>query len=81
VINLRQSRHAEDGRVRVSARHTAPARALMLAPLYEDVIVDPQRQTSTPDESFVIFSPVTETVLSLGFLARHNSRLPALPPP
>jgi hypothetical protein len=26
-------------------------------------------------------TPVTETVLGLGFLARHTSRLPALPSP
>ena len=77
-VHLFQRRHAKDGRVGVGRRLPALARALMVVPLLDHLVADPQRQTSTPDKSFVILLPVTETVLLLGFLAFHTSRLPAL---
>jgi hypothetical protein len=51
---------------------------LRVAPLSEDVLCDPQRETSTPDQSFVILAPVTETVRAFRILVFHISRLPAL---
>ena len=81
VINLFQRCHAEDGGVGVEDRLAALARTRRVVPRGKHLFADPQRQTSAVDESFVILTPVTETVLGLGFLAFHTSRLPALPSP
>lgn len=81
VINLRHSRHALNRYVGVGARSAALARPPSAAPLRDHLVADPQRQTSTPDNGFVIFSPVTETVGRFGFLLFHTKRLPTLPSP
>jgi len=81
AVDLRERRHAEDGRVGVGLRSSAPTCALIVLPLSDDVICDPERETSTSDQSFVILAPVTETVRAFRILAFHTSRLPALPSP
>src|SRR5438270_7556735 len=78
AVHLCQRRHAQDSRVGVGGRLAAPSRALMAMPLLDHIVAHPQRQTSALDQSFVILTPVTETVLLLGFLAFHTSRLPGL---
>ena len=81
AVNLFQSRHAENSRISVSGRLATPARAGLVVPCLKNILAHPQRQTSTVDESFVIFSPVTETVRAFSFLAGHASRITALPSP
>ena len=81
VIDLCQRRHTEDRRLGIDTRCAALTRALGLPPLRDHALTQPQRQASTPDQGFVILTPVAETVLSLGFLLGHTSRLPALPSP
>ena len=71
AVNLCHGRHAEDGGVGVGARHAAPTRPLMVPPLGENVIRDPQRQASTPDKGFVIVRPVADAVLALLSLFGH----------
>ena len=79
--HLFQSRHAEDGRVGVGARRTALSRTRVVMPCLKNIFADPQREASTLDESFVIFTPVTQTVRLLGFLLFHTKRIPAVPSP
>jgi hypothetical protein len=78
AIHLFQSRHAEDGRVGVESWLAAPARALRVVPRSKNITAYPDGQTSRLDKSFVILTPVTETVRAFGFLLGHTSRLPAL---
>jgi hypothetical protein len=76
-VDLHQRRHRQDGRCRVGARRTALPGSLMLVPRLQHILSDPEGQTSATDESFVIVSPVTETV-RLPLLVGHASRVAAL---
>lgn len=67
--------------VGISAWCAALSRAPSLAPPSDDFITHPKGQASTPNQCFVILTPVTETVGAFGFLAFHTKRLPALPSP
>lgn len=81
AIDLFQSRHAEDGRVSVEGRLAALACARPVIPCRKDILANPEGQTSALDKSFVILTPVAETVRAFGFLLGHTSRLPALSSP
>lgn len=78
AVDFLQRRHTEDGGVGIVGRL---ARARRVIPCVKDIFADPDGQTSTSDQSFVILTPVTETVGAFGFLLGHTSRLPALPSP
>ncbi len=81
AINFFQSRHAQDGRVGIVSRLAALARAGRVVPRLKNIFTDPDGQTSALDKSFVILTPVTETVSLLGFLFCHTSKIPAAPSP
>jgi len=78
AVHLFQSRHAEDGRIGIVSRLAAFACACRVTPRRKHRLVNPEGQTSTPDQSFVILTPVAETVRAFGFLLFHTKRLPAL---
>lgn len=78
AVDFLQSRHAEDGGVGIIQWLAPLACARVIVPCRKNIFVDPDSQTSTPDQSFVILTPVTETVRAFGFLLGHTSRLPAL---
>lgn len=78
AVHLFERCHAEDGSVGIISRLAAPARARRVVPRRKNIFANPDAQTSALDKSFVILTPVTETVLLLGFLLGHTSRLPAL---
>src|SRR5215217_986968 len=81
AVDLFESSHAEDGDVGIGGRLAALARAGLVVPCRKNLFADPDGQTSPLDKSFVILTPVTETVRAFGFLLGHTSRLPALPSP
>lgn len=81
AVDFRQSRHAQNRRVSVVGGLAALARAAVVMPRRKQIFADPDGQTSTLDKSFVILTPVTETVRALGLLLCHTSKIPALPSP
>ena len=81
MVNFFQSRHAEDGRVGIECRLASLARPHMVVPRSKNIFTDPDGETSALSESFVILTPVTETVRLLGSLFCHTSKIPAAPSP
>jgi hypothetical protein len=80
AINFFQRRHAEDGRVGIKGGLATLARARTIVPRRKNIFTDPDRETSALSQSFVILTPVTETVRRLLFVG-HASRVAALPSP
>ncbi len=78
IVNFRQSRHALNRRLGISARLSPLAARRWVLPRRDAVLVNPQGQSSAFDQSRVIFFPVTETVCAFRSFAFHTSRLPAL---
>ncbi len=77
IVNFRQSRHAFNRRLGISARLATLTARRWVLPRRDTVLVNPERQASAFDQSRVIFFPVMETVRAFRSFAFHTSRLPA----
>ena len=75
MINLLECGHRHNGRVAV--RPGMPPLALQLhrMPGLHDILCNPHGQTSPLHQRSVILTPVAETILCLGLLVLHTSRI------
>jgi hypothetical protein len=71
VINFSEQQSAHNSHISINAATTATSGALCAEPGIQSLKIKPERETSTPDESFVIVRPVTDAVLRFGFLLGH----------
>ncbi len=70
VIHLAQQQAALDGYVRIGATLTMTSGRVLAESFIKGARINPERETSTPDESFVIVRPFTDAALTLRILSR-----------
>ena len=80
MIDLSEQQTTLNGEVGIDAASPATGRTVLVEPLIQRAGVNPERETTTRDESFVIVLPVADAVLRL-FLCGHASRLADVSPP
>src|SRR5262249_17070565 len=81
MVDLFERRHAKDRCIAVGAWMAGLAGFLSVAPSRDQVIANPEGETSALHERGVIVFPVAEMIGAFGFLGLHTSRIPALSSP
>jgi hypothetical protein len=81
VIHLLQGCHTQDGGVGIGLRPAAFATLLLIDPVRNHIVTEPERETTALNQSVVILFPIAETIALLSFLFLHKLRLPALSSP
>src|ERR1044072_5268846 len=79
MVNRFQYKHGLNTCIAVGARLAAKARLVLVYPGLDGILIEPECNTSTIGESFVIVFPVTDAV-KLFFLS-HKLNITALPHP
>jgi hypothetical protein len=75
MINLAQEQRAENGCIRVGAPSSSTSGTRVIEPGIGSTRVDPEGETTTLDESFVIVTPVADALLlfgSFGHASEHS---------